>query len=289
MQPHYSHITPSDRMSIQALLAAKLSCRAIARQLSFHHSSVCREVSRAKACATAPAASYLAGRATQASVWVRTLCRVLQVSASGGYYAWPERPPSRRVIDHAVLTERTRTVHAASDATVRPATGAHRADRSGRAAPPPARRQAHARGPQPRHQPAPRLRRDHAAWQGQTARTRPWSNASSATSGAGTVRWARYLRQTLKGNTSTQARASSARCTRVTHRIDLRIKAKPVRATGSSRLTSLIKLEDKVSRQVDATKSQQARIEDITGRVIRLEAQLELLTGVALVKKLKGN
>lgn len=62
-----------------------------------------------------------------------------------------------------------------------------------------------------------------------------------------------------------------------------------MRATGSSRLTSLIKLEDKVSRQVDATKSQQARIEDITGRVIRLEAQLELLTGVALVKKLKGN
>ena len=54
-------------------------------------------------------------------------------------------------------------------------------------------------------------------------------------------------------------------------------------------LTSMIKLEDKVSRQVDAMKSQQARIEDITGRVIRLEAQLELLTGVALVKKLKGN
>ena len=35
-------------------------------------------------------------------------------------------------------------------------------------------------------------------------------------------------------------------------------------------------------------KSQQARIEDLTGRVIRLEAQLELLTGAALVKKLKG-
>jgi transposase, IS30 family len=53
MQPYYSHITPSDRISIQALLAAKLSCRAIARQLNFHHSSVCREVNRAKACATA--------------------------------------------------------------------------------------------------------------------------------------------------------------------------------------------------------------------------------------------
>ena len=52
-------------------------------------------------------------------------------------------------------------------------------------------------------------------------------------------------------------------------------------------LTSMIKLEDKVNRQADAMKSQQARIEDLTGRVIRLEAQLELLTGVALVKRLK--
>ena len=68
MQPHYSHITPSDRMSIQALLAAKFSCRAIARQLNFHHSSVSHEVSRAKTCATAPAASYLAGRAQARSV-----------------------------------------------------------------------------------------------------------------------------------------------------------------------------------------------------------------------------
>lgn len=73
MQPHYSHITPSDRMTIQALLAAKLSCRAIARQLNFHHSSVCREVSRAKACATAPAASYLAGRAQARSTARRAL------------------------------------------------------------------------------------------------------------------------------------------------------------------------------------------------------------------------
>ena len=52
-------------------------------------------------------------------------------------------------------------------------------------------------------------------------------------------------------------------------------------------LTSMIKLEDKVNRQADAMKTQQARIEDLTGRVIRLEAQLELLTGVALVKRLK--
>lgn len=43
-------------------------------------------------------------------------------------------------------------------------------------------------------------------------------------------------------------------------------------------LTSMIKLEDKVNRQAEAMKSQQQRIEDLTGRVIRLEAQLELLT-----------
>ena len=54
-------------------------------------------------------------------------------------------------------------------------------------------------------------------------------------------------------------------------------------------LTSVIKLEDKVTRQSEALKSQQTRIEDLTARVIRLEAQLELLTGAALVKKLRGD
>jgi hypothetical protein len=54
-------------------------------------------------------------------------------------------------------------------------------------------------------------------------------------------------------------------------------------------LTSMIKLEDKVNRQAEAMKSQQAKIEDLTGRVIRLEAQIELFAGAALVKKLKGN
>ena len=54
-------------------------------------------------------------------------------------------------------------------------------------------------------------------------------------------------------------------------------------------LTSMIKLEDKVTRQADALKSQQAKIENLTARVIRLEAQLELLTSAAIVKKLKGN
>lgn len=51
----------------------------------------------------------------------------------------------------------------------------------------------------------------------------------------------------------------------------------------------MIKLEDKVSRQAEALKSQQSKIEDLTARVIRLETQLELLTGAALVKKLKGD
>ena len=53
-------------------------------------------------------------------------------------------------------------------------------------------------------------------------------------------------------------------------------------------LTSMIKLEDKLNRQSEAMKAQQQKIEDLTGRVIRLEAQLELLTGAAMVKKLRG-
>ena len=53
-------------------------------------------------------------------------------------------------------------------------------------------------------------------------------------------------------------------------------------------LTSMIKLEDKVTRQSEALKMQQMKIEDLTARVIRLEAQLELLTGAAMVKKLTG-
>jgi len=54
-------------------------------------------------------------------------------------------------------------------------------------------------------------------------------------------------------------------------------------------LTSMIKLEDKVTRQSEALKGQQTKIEDLTSRVIRLEAQLELLTGAALVRRLKGD
>jgi hypothetical protein len=54
-------------------------------------------------------------------------------------------------------------------------------------------------------------------------------------------------------------------------------------------LSSMIKLEDKVNRQAEAMKAQQQRIEDLVGRVIRLETQLELLMGAAMIKRLKGD
>ena len=53
-------------------------------------------------------------------------------------------------------------------------------------------------------------------------------------------------------------------------------------------LTSIIKLEDKVNRQSDAMKTQQTKIEDLTGRAIRLETQLEMLVHAAAIKRLKG-
>ena len=52
--------------------------------------------------------------ANQADFPVRTLCRVLKVSASG-FYSWRDRPPSPRRIQDAVLTERIRQIHAQSD------------------------------------------------------------------------------------------------------------------------------------------------------------------------------
>lgn len=54
--------------------------------------------------------------ANQADFPVRTLCRVLDVSASG-FYAWCARKPSTRAIHNAALTERIRAIHAASDGT----------------------------------------------------------------------------------------------------------------------------------------------------------------------------
>jgi hypothetical protein len=41
-------------------------------------------------------------------------------------------------------------------------------------------------------------------------------------------------------------------------------------------LTSMIKLEDKVSRQSEAIKAQQMKIENLTERIIRLETALEI-------------
>ena len=54
--------------------------------------------------------------ASQATFPVRKLCQVLKVSPSG-FYAWRKRPPSRRALEDAVLTERIRATHAASDGT----------------------------------------------------------------------------------------------------------------------------------------------------------------------------
>jgi putative transposase len=54
--------------------------------------------------------------ANQADLPVQTMCRILQVSASG-YYAWRERAPASRTIANAVLTERIRRIHADSDST----------------------------------------------------------------------------------------------------------------------------------------------------------------------------
>ena len=51
--------------------------------------------------------------ANQADFPVRTMCRVLKVSPSG-FYAWQKRPPSRRAMEDAVLTERIRQIHVAS-------------------------------------------------------------------------------------------------------------------------------------------------------------------------------
>jgi putative transposase len=52
--------------------------------------------------------------ANQATLPVRTMCRMLGVSHSG-FYAWTERTPSARAIQDAVLTERIRMIHVASD------------------------------------------------------------------------------------------------------------------------------------------------------------------------------
>jgi putative transposase len=52
--------------------------------------------------------------ANQAAISVSVACRTLGVSASG-YYAWVKRAPSQRTLEDAVLTERIRAIHLASD------------------------------------------------------------------------------------------------------------------------------------------------------------------------------
>ena len=55
-------------------------------------------------------------KANQAELPVRTLCRVLRVSASG-YYDWRDRAPSARARANAELMQRISAAHRASDAT----------------------------------------------------------------------------------------------------------------------------------------------------------------------------
>ena len=54
--------------------------------------------------------------AEKANYDVRTLCRLLKVSASG-YYAWVRRAPSARAVSDGVLTEQIRSVHQGSRGT----------------------------------------------------------------------------------------------------------------------------------------------------------------------------
>ena len=53
-------------------------------------------------------------------------------------------------------------------------------------------------------------------------------------------------------------------------------------------LTSMIELEDKVDRRSEAIKAQQEKIEDLTGRVIRLETQLDMLIKAISSKRLRS-
>lgn len=51
-------------------------------------------------------------------------------------------------------------------------------------------------------------------------------------------------------------------------------------------LTAIIKLEEKVTRQSEAIRQQQARIENLTERMIRLETLLEVVIRSSEFKRL---
>ena len=52
-------------------------------------------------------------------------------------------------------------------------------------------------------------------------------------------------------------------------------------------LTSMIKLEDKVVRQGEVIKAQQAKIENLTERMIKLETTIELLMRAGEQRRIK--
>ena len=52
-------------------------------------------------------------------------------------------------------------------------------------------------------------------------------------------------------------------------------------------LTSMIKLEDKVVRQGEVIKAQQAKIENLTERMIKLETTIELLMRAGEQKRIR--
>lgn len=53
-------------------------------------------------------------------------------------------------------------------------------------------------------------------------------------------------------------------------------------------LTAMVKLEDAVGRQAEALKMQQLKIENLTERVIRLEAALEIALSARGARRLAG-
>lgn len=52
-------------------------------------------------------------------------------------------------------------------------------------------------------------------------------------------------------------------------------------------LTSMIKLEDKVVRQGEVIKAQQARLENLTERMIRLETTIDMLMRASESRRIK--